>query len=156
MRSSLRRDEISQWRTRRGNRRLPAQGRAFVPEEGVRKSCSWSPPDRSGTNYCAGQFGAYGARLVPLHTGPLLGANLSLLATFSTALLVAIAAALALFAGDEFLDPPAVDRLAGVKIALRVLGDGVQERELAVLASWLAEPGQNAAGPTIHDQHLFV
>src|SRR5262245_10517313 len=57
---------------------------------------------------------------------------------------------------DELLDAAAVDRLAGVEVALRVEHDAVQERELACLESRRAKPGEDLAAHAAHDVQDLV
>src|SRR6266487_6344630 len=56
----------------------------------------------------------------------------------------------------ELLNAPAVDRLAGIEVALRVEHDAVQESELARLESRRAEPGEDRAHRAVHDVQDLV
>src|SRR5690349_9031522 len=69
---------------------------------------------------------------------------------------VSVATALQTAARDELLDPAAVDRLAGVQVALRVTRDRVQEGELSRLPARLPELVEDRADDAVHLQHLLV
>src|SRR5437867_716988 len=76
--------------------------------------------------------------------------------TSVVAIVVASTPAVVALDPREFLNAPAVDRLAGVEVALRVERDAVQERELACLESGRAEPGEDRAQHAAHDVHDLV
>src|SRR6266513_3553199 len=76
--------------------------------------------------------------------------------TSVVAIVVASTPAVVALDPRELLNAPAVDRLAGVEVALRVERDAVQERELACLEPGRAEPGEDRAQHAAHDVHDLV
>src|SRR6266704_2108074 len=78
------------------------------------------------------------------------------LALAAIALTVALAVAVVTLDVRELLHAAAVDRLAGVEVALRVEHDAVQERKLACLESRRAKPGEDRAHHAVHDVQDLV